>query len=162
MTAGCNFACYKSNLQSFTFHAPTPSNPHPPHPEPALSRFFPLFIFFCLLRMCVSHSKKIPEKKKQSFSSRPAEIRFMKEINILKKKKNSTAFSPLQPLFISPWVSEYIYCNPLRQILHRLSASPPHRAGLPVQTKPCEAYRCWSLYADPPHLEKWMRAQWTG
>lgn len=92
MTAGCNFACYKSNLQSFTFHAPTPSNPHPPYPEPALSRFFPLFIFFCLLRMCVSHSKKIPEEKKQSFSSRPAEIRFMKEINILKKKKNPPHF----------------------------------------------------------------------
>lgn len=28
----------------------------------------------------------------------------------------------------------YIYCNPLRQILHRLSASLPPCAGPPVQT----------------------------
>lgn len=66
MTAGCNFACYKSNLQSFMFHAffsfPPPSQPVLSPPHPFLSFFSPSV---CRGSSC-PYSKKIPEKKKNT------------------------------------------------------------------------------------------------
>lgn len=92
MTAGCNFACYKSNLQfhlSCAFISPPPI-------------YFRIPLFFFSFQI----SRKL----------------FWNTFNTRKKKHS--IHSPL----ISSWVSEHIYSNPLRQILHRLCTPLSRRA----------------------------------